>query len=1117
MRFYLIFSIHLIAFFQVSGKLTAQHVTVQVQNAPLEAVFASVKAQSGYVVVYNSNELKQVKVTLNLKQVPVERVIVACLADLHYSYVIQGNHILIKKTVKSPGAAGSSGPAAVQQREVRGRVTNELGEPLAGVTVAAPNHGVTTVTDNDGNYRLRLPAAANVLSFSMVGHAPHERPVAEEPVVDVVLRELVSDLDEVVVVGFGQQKRATVTGALSSIGTKELLQSPQANISNMLVGRLPGLLAVQRSGQPGADQSTLRIRGVGTFSGSQTPLILVDGIEGVNFNSLDPNEIDNIAILKDASATAVYGVRGANGVILITTKKGVIGKPKISFSSNFASTSFTDVRESARAHDYVVGFNEALKYDSYITGGYNEKYTAEEIEYFRTGSDPIFYPDVDWFSTVYKPRSGQMHHNLNVSGGVERVKYFISAGFFNQEGLFNETITNFIKEYDTQPKYNRYNFRSNLDFDIAKGLKANLNVSYQMEERRGLLNNINARLEVVTRSNPVNSPGIVDGKPITLGVTGPAGAVLGAFLQDGYQRRYHNHLNGSIRLDYDLDFITPGLHTHGTLSYMNFNAQNGTFFKRMVDYLPVRLPDQSLVYVPQATETPFSFSEDVAKNRREYLEFAIQYDRQFGSHEVGALLLYNQNKLHDPTLAFLIPRGYQGLVGRITYNYKARYMAEFDAGYNGTENFAEGRRFGFFPAFSAGWTVSEEPFFPDNRYLSYLKFRGSYGEVGNDQVGGDRFLYLPSSYNYVDNYYAFGEIGGSYNNYRASTEGKIGNPLLTWERAKKKNIGLEAKFLDDKLQLTADWFDENRDNILANLGTVSYVVGANLPAANFGRMRNRGVDGDISFNGRVSNLLYWIKANYTFARNTIEFQDEVNRLYDYQYRTGQSHGQHFGLIADGFYNTWEEVNAQNRPQSQWNNNRLQPGDVRYRDVNGDGAINIDDMAPIGYSNFPEKIAGLSLGGSFKGIDFSVLFQSAWNVSVSYSRNFRYGYREEAGVPQYILDYSWTHERYANGDEIRYPHLSEGDVNQAHNYQASSLWVRDASYVRLKNAEVGYTFGEKVTKKLGIASMRVYTNGNNLLTWSSMFKGVDPESHIAGTNNEPYPLTRTINVGLNINL
>ncbi|MFC7524122.1 TonB-dependent receptor [Parapedobacter sp. GCM10030251] len=1114
MRLNLIIGLLVIALVQVSAEATAQKVTIQAQDVAMESIFQSIIRQTGYVFVYDSQSLKDVKVSLSIKELSLEEALTACLANLPFSFKIVEKNILIRSEKQTETSGTTPG---LQQREITGTVTGENGEPLEGVTVTLKGTTTQAFSNKAGNYRISVPQGGASLVFTIVGYEAKEISIGAANWMNVALKVLISDLDEIVVVGFGQQKKATITGALSTLGTKELLQSPQANISNMLVGRLPGLLAVQRSGLPGEDQSTLRIRGVGTFSGSQAPLIMVDGIEGVNFNNIDPNEIESVSILKDASATAVYGVRGANGVILITTKRGVLGRPKISFTTNFATTSFTDMRESARAYPYVKGFNEALKYDSYISGGYTPKFSAEDIEKFRTGEDPLFYPDVDWFNTMYRERSGQMQHNLSINGGTERVKYFVSAGYFNQEGLFNENITKFTEAYHAQPTFSRYNFRSNLDFEILKGLSATLNISYQFEEQQGAFHDLNARLEVITRSNPINSPGIVDGKPITLGVAGPAGGVLGSLFSSGYQRRHRNYLNGFARLNYDLAFITEGLSTHGTVSYVNYNTQDGGFYKPVVMYLPVRNPDHSIVYVPQREEGVTTYSESIDKNRREYVEFGMTYSRRFGAHNVGGLLLYNQNKYHSPALAFLIPRGHQGLVGRATYDYLGRYMAEVNVGYNGTENFAEGKRFGFFPAYSLGWTVSEEPFFPTNTIVPFLKVRGSMGEVGNDQIGGDRFLYLPSSYNFVNNYYSFGEIGSSYQQYRASTEGKIGNPDLTWERARKTNIGIEGRFFNNAIQVTADWFEEKRDNILANLGTVPFVVGANLPASNFGRMRNSGFDGDISFQHQVQDFNYWVKANFTYARNVIEFQDEVTRPYDYQYRTGQRHGQNFGLLFDGFYNTWEEVNDPVRPRYGWSNDRIQPGDARYKDVNGDGNVDVDDMVPIGYSNFPDKIGGLSFGGDFKGFDFSILFQWAGNVSVSYSRNFRYGYREEAGITSFILDQSWTHERYINGEEINFPRLSEGDVNNKHNYQPSSLWVRDASYVRLKNAEIGYTSQARMLARIGISSMRLYVNGNNLLTWSSMFKGVDPESHIASTNNEPYPLIRTINFGLNVNL
>ncbi len=1114
MRFHLILSILLIAFMQVSARLTAQQLSIQVRDAAMDAVFASVKAQTGYVVVYDSHELKRVKVTLDLKDVSVERVIAACLADLPYAYSIRGNHILIKRKEVTIGAKEPSKAAPAPQREARGRVTNDRGEPLEGVTVAVNGLAGTTVTGADGNYRLRLPPGATVLVFSMIGHTSEERTVSESLVVNVILKELVSGLDEVVVVGFGQQRKATVTGAVSSIGTKELVQSPQANISNSLVGRLPGLLAVQRSGQPGEDQSTIRIRGVGTFSGSQEPLIMVDGIEGVNYNSIDPNEIESVTILKDASATAVYGVRGANGVVLITTRRGVIGKPSVSFTSNFAFTEFANTRPSISAETFARGFNEALQYDSYITGGYNPVFTDDEIAKYAAGDDPLFYPNIDWFSKMYRPASMQNQQNLSFSGGVKGVKYFASAGYFDQNGLFSEEVVQAVEQYNAQPRFQRYNFRTNLDFDILKGLTANINIAAQSEIRQGNTSTINRTIELAQKVPPTISPGLWEGKLIYLPDAPNVTTPIDQLLRSGYSRGYRNYLNGAVRLNYALDFLVDGLDAHGTVSYINHNSQDGHFPNIELAYTPRRLPDGSVVFVPQGEESAFSYNESVQKFRRDYAEFGLNYAGTFGRHQVGALVLYNQGKLHDPTLAFLVPQGYQGYVGRVTYGYDGRYLAEFDMGYNGTENFAEGRRFGFFPAFSAGWVVSEEPLFPKNEWVNFLKFRGSYGEVGNDRVGGDRFLYMPTSYNYANQYY-FGLTGVNLNSYRVSNEGKIGNPELTWERARKTNIGTDIRLLDNRVSVTVDWFDERRDNILANLGTVPTIVGANLPAYNLGRMRNSGIDGEITFNGKAAAFNYWVKANYTYAHNTILFQDEAQRAFTYQNRTGQRFGQQFGLLFDGFYNSWEEVNDPHRPQTQWNNNRLQPGDVRYVDINGDGIINTNDQVPIGYSNFPEKIVGVSFGGDFKGVDFSLLFQGASNVSVNYSRHARYGYREFENVPYYIIDKSWTHERYVSGAPIAFPHLSEGDTNNQHNYQASSLWIRDASYIRLKNAELGYTFDARWLSRLGLQSARLFGNGNNLLTFSDLFPGIDPESNVAATNWEPYPLTKTFNFGLNI--
>ena len=874
---------------------------------------------------------------------------------------------------------------------------------------------------------------------------------------------------------------------------------------------MPGLFAVQGSGEPGNDQSTLRIRGVSTFSGAADPLILVNGVEVSNYNNIDPNEIENLTILKDASATAIYGIRGANGVLLITTKRGKVGKPQLSYTANGAETSFTALRKGMNSYDYARSFNEALRNDGYISGGYTPKFSDADIAKYKSGEDPIFFPNTPWYDLVLKPHAYQTQHNLSINGGTDKVRYFMSAGFFSQGGQFNNT--DLVKDFDANRRYKRYNFRSNFDFEVTKRLKTSIDLSSQTENLQGSNSSTVRIIEFIARASPLTSPGYIGDKIVNLTGLGTTTNPLEPLFSEGYRREFRNFLQGSVRLDYTLDFIIQGLSMHGLLNYQNNNTEILVNRRTLITYNALRLPDNTVNFVPQNVEQPFGFTQTIGKNRRSYAEFGIDYKRAFGDHYITALVNYNQTKRFDPDLAFLVPNGYQGVVGRTTYGYKGRYLAEFTFGYNGTENFAEGKRFGFFPAYSLGWVASDEPFFPKNQLLTYLKIRGSYGEVGNDRIGSDRFLYRPSAYTSATNGYFFGEVGSTQTGYTRSIEGKLGNPDVTWERAIKQNLGVEFSLWKGKIGVTADIFSEKRDNILANLGTVPVTVGATLPAYNLGRMRNRGFDGDVTYNDRIGGFNFWIKGNFTFARNKVEFQDEVSKPFSYQNRTGQRFGQYFGLVADGLYNTWEEVNEANRPVSAWNNNKLQPGDIRFKDVNGDGIINDDDQVPIGYSNFPEKIFGVSLGGNFKGFDLSVLFQGSGNVSVAYSRRQIRGFFENSGAVEYLLN-SWSAERYEKGLPIDFPRLSvAGD--EAHNYKASSYWTRDASYARLKNVEIGYNVPKTLLTKIGLSATRIYINANNLYTWSKAFPGIDPEQPPGVTNEEPYPLTRTINLGLNL--
>ena len=1007
--------------------------------------------------------------------------------------------------------------SAQSARTVKGTVTDASGEPVIGAAVSYTVGGKSdgALTDLDGNYSLRVPAGVKTLEVVFLGFNTETITlVSGTDTYNVVMHEDAEFLDEVVIVAFGKQKKETVTGAVSMVQTKELIQSPQANVSNMLAGRLPGLLAVQRSGEPGEDFSTLRIRGVGTFAsgeGTQEPLVMVDGIETANYNNIDPNEIESLSILKDASSTAVYGVRGANGVILITTKRGNEGKPKISYSGNIAVNRFTDLRETMNAYEYATNYNLAQQYDAYITGSTAQKYSADDIQKYQDHSDPVFYPDINWYDMMLRKQSTTTQHNINVSGGTNDVKYFVSAGYYNQQGMFNST--SLLEGYDVQSAYERFNFRANTDFKVTRRLKININIASQMETRTGNAGETGRLMDAIARANPMETPGVVDGKIVNLGAT--SNNPLVHFYQNGYRNDYRNNLTGAVGASYDIPGI-KGLKATAKLSYENYYSHLQKYTKNPpLTYTVYRNAADDLVFQSSTTEKPFSYSNSFGKSRRTYIEAGLNYETKIAdAHNITALLLYNQSKRVTPSLQYKVPNSYQGIVGRVTYDFKNRYLAEVNVGYNGTENFAPGKRFGFFPAYSLGWVLSEEPFFKKNDWVSFVKIRGSYGEVGNDRIGGNRFLYLPTTYGVIGGQYYFGNPNSSYVKYTVNGEGVVGNEDLTWERAKKANIGAELTFWKSRIRVEADFFMENRDNILANRQNYAIVYGATPPALNFGKMSNRGFDGDISFTNKTGGFSYWIKANYTYAHNTIVDMDEIPNPYPYKYKTGQILGQYYGLICDGFYNTWEEVNDPARPKSSWNNNKIQPGDLKYRDINGDGIIDNNDEVPIGYSNFPEVTYGFSLGGDWKGFDFSVLFQGATHVSLQYSRLYTRGFGENFAAPKALLN-SWSQERYEAGLPIEYPHLSVGDEIQKHNYQNSTFWTRDASYLRLKNVELGYTFDTHKLKLAGLSSARFFVNGNNLYTWSHMIKGVDPEAAQQATNYDSYPITKTFNVGITL--
>ena len=1114
----------------VPTMLSAQrgNVSLNLQNEEVSQFIRQVEKQTKYTFVYRNNVLQpKTKVTCVCKDWPLEKALAQVFSSLGIQYSFNNNTIVLVKgkveNAERKGTKSTEGKNAdtTDKKKLWGIVRDESGEPIIGASVLVKGTKVGTVTNAEGEFSLDVPASG-MLVISYMGFATREVPITSHSNLKITLNEdEAQNLNEVVVVGYGTQKKASVTGAIASVTTKDLVQTPQANISNMLVGKMPGLIAMQRSGAPGEDNSTLLIRGVSTFSDNTAPLVMIDGVERPNYNGLDPNEIESVSILKDASATAIYGVRGANGVILITTRKGQKGKPHLSYSGNVAVQSPTALPHYLNSAQYCEMYNEALKNDAYTKGtAYVPRFSDEDIKLYRDGTDPIMHPNTDWVGTFLRKASLRTQHNFNISGGTDRVKYFISAGFFNQGGMYK--YTKIDRDHDVNASDTRYNFRSNLDFNITQDFKATVQLSTQINDiRTPGLGNSNLWKEI-SWATPLGTPGMVDGKLVRLENTIDDENPWQALLNNGYKNTFANTINTTLRFEYDLSrLLLKGLSVHASTSYDSYYNSRHLSVKAMQTFVPKRDPNDPthIILVPQNEAGTWGGGFEYDKNRKVYFETGIHFDRTFGKHQTTALLLYNQSKYYAPNLAYHVPNAYQGIVGRVTYGYANRYLAEFNMGYNGTENFAAGRRFGFFPAVSAGWVVSEEPFFPKNNWVVYMKLRATYGEVGNDKIGGDRFLYLPSVYGETSGKLTGYNFGSSANPVYSQMieEKRLGNPLLTWEKARKLNLGVDMNFLKNHLTVSFDYFKERRNNILSNRNSAPMLIGASLPAYNMGEMENAGFELDVNYRNNIRDFSYWGRFNYSFARNKILFQDEVPEKYAYQMRTGRRVGQFYGLLFDGFYNSWEEINALDRPVSSWNGNRLQPGDMRYVDVNKDGKIDMYDMVPIGYSPTPEIIYGFSVGCSWRGIDFSALFQGASHVSIKYFGRALWPFINAHNSAKTLILERWTQERYERGEAINFPRLSMSPSRDTdNNYQDSNFWIRNADYLRLKNVEIGYTFRKGQLKALGLESLRLYVSGTNLFTWTDVID-LDPEAPSKGgaTEINTYPLQKIYNVGINV--
>lgn len=973
-----------------------------------------------------------------------------------------------------------------QNVNVTGLIVDEADEPLPGVSILIEGTTRGTTTDLDGKFVLSA-ANGNKLKISYIGYMPITVQVKGTSPLRIKMEPDTEMLDEVVVVGYGQQKKASVVGAISLVSTKELKQSPTANVTNALSGKLPGLITVQTSGEPGADMANLYIRGISTFAGSQNPLILVDGVER-DFKNMNVQEIESISILKDASATAVYGVRGANGVVLVTTKRGEEGKPHVSLNADFGFQSPTRMFEMVDSYEMAVLTNE---YN--VNNGNNPIYSQEELNAYRFGTDPYNYPNTNWADELLKKSAPQQQYNISISGGNDKARYFVMVGVLNQGGLYK--FANYNPDFNTGISYQKYNFRTNADFVISSVLSTKVNLAGVMGMKHQPKQSAEDVFDRIRVSNPNRAP-----------VKNPDGTwatrekqsfnPIAEVLDGGYSESKETAITATIGMKADVGKWVKGLSANIDFSF-DFNnsyKQNRTrgndFWQFNEDGSYTRLYDGSKL----------GYGDELSiYNTRYNLEPSVSYTNTFNKdHEVSGLLLYNQSEYlkKDGNSLNRLPYRRMGVVGRVTYGYKSKYLAEFNAGYNGSENFAPGNRFGFFPAASVGWVSSGESFW-NSKLISYLKLRASCGLVGNDQIGGDRYLYMSL---YKDDSGAnFG-----YPN-KAGTSGlaelRMGNDQLTWEKATKYNVGVDTKFFQDKLSLTLDAFYEYRKDILTTLSTVPTIYGFSSIVTNDGAVSNRGFEADLMWRGRIGNdFFYNIGGNMSYARNRIEEIPEAPQKYDYKYQKGNKIGQPYGRIALGLFQSEEEI-----LQSANQQNPVKPGDIKYMDVNGDGIIDDNDQYPIGFGQVPELFFSGTIGFSWKGLDFACMFQGAANSTYNFLSGQNMPFWNENNTPLKVWTDRWTPE---NRDAI-YPRMAESNNNR----HGSSFWQIDNKYLRLKNAEIGYTLPKKLTGKVGLDILRLYVNGVNLFTWDNI-KVYDPENYVNGSGRA-YPMMRVVNFGANI--
>ena len=1008
---------------------------------------------------------------------------------------------------------------AQEQLNISGTVTDATGEALIGVSVTVKDaKGLGTITNIDGKYNIKIQQYQTLI-FSYIGYKPVSVLVkGDKMVINVQMsEEKTNAIDEVVVTGLGTQKKLTVTGAITNVDVSQMKQFPSSNFTNALAGNVPGIIAMQSSGQPGKSTSRFWVRGISTFGASASAMILVDGFERNNIDDLNIEDIESFSVLKDASATAIYGSKGANGVILITTKHGKAGKININVKGEASYNTRTITPKFIDAPTYASLLNEAR-----ITRNLAPQYQSEELALIRTGLDPDFYPNVDWSKLLLKNGAMSYRADLSMSGGGNTARYFVSLSYVEDQGMYNTDET-LRKKYDTNANYKRWNYRMNVDIDVTPTTIIKLGVSGNLNKRNspGLgdqylwseLFGFNALSSPVLYSNgyvPAYGNNIRQMNPWV------------SSTRTGYNEEWDNNIQTNVTVDQKLDFITKGLSFTGRFGYDTYNS-NHIYYRLWPAMYRANSRDSqgNIIWDKLFEETSMSQTSGGDGSRHEFLEALLRWDRTFDKrHNFSAVSRFTQDERVQTQnigtdIKNSVSKRNQGLAGQLTYNYALRYFVDFNFGYNGSENFADHHRYGFFPAFSLAWNVAEEPLIKKALpWLNMFKLRYSWGKVGNDNMGRFPYLY---TLDYTPN---TGDNWGS-NLSSGTTPGihytQVASPNVTWEVARKTDFGFDFVAFDNKLSLTMDYFHEKRTGIFIQRMFLPDITGLEShPWANVGAVKSKGFDGNFQYKDHVGEINWTVRGNITYSKNTILERDEENNVYAYQYGKGYRVNQQRGLIALGLFRDYDDI--RNSPKQSWGT--VQPGDIKYKDVNGDGIVDEGDRVAIGATDTPSLIYGLGASVSWRGFDFNLHFQGAGKYTflinsgaVNAFRDGRWG-----NILKGITDNRWISSDISGTKETEnpnapYPRLSYG--YNLNNQQSSSFWLRNGRFLRLKNLDIGYTLPKPIVNTIHLENVRIYISGQNLITWSP-FKLWDPELE-SSVRGQIYPITRSFTAGIQISL